>query len=216
MEYRRMGESGLRLSALSLGGWLTFGGSVDEATTGEVVRTAIDSGVNFIDLADVYARGRAEQVVGTLLSDYPRADLVISSKLFWPMSDNPNDRGLSRKHIMESVERTLKNLGSDYLDIYFCHREDPDTPLGETIRAMDDLVRQGKILYWGTSVWGAERLHEAWRLAGRHELYPPLVEQPRYSLLHRGVEKTVLPTASRLGMGLAVWSPLAGGGLTGK
>ena len=216
MEYRRVGESGLRVSQLSIGGWLTFGGDVDEKATGDILRCALDGGMNFIDLADAYARGGAEIATGKAIADIPRHQLVISSKLFWPMSDDPNDRGLSRKHIMESVERSLRNLGTDYLDIYFCHREDPETPLDETVRAMDDLVRQGKILYWGTSVWEARSLRKAHAVARRTNAVPPIVEQPQYNLLERSIERRVLPAARRLGMGVVVWSPLAGGLLTGK
>jgi aryl-alcohol dehydrogenase-like predicted oxidoreductase len=151
-----------------------------------------------------------------MLGEYRRESLILSSKLFWPMSDDPNDRGLSRKHIVQSVERSLKNLGTDYLDLYFCHREDPETSLEETARAMDDLVHQGKILYWGTSVWSAGSLKRAHEIAERRNLYAPRVEQPPYSLMDRGAERDVLSTAAKLGMGVVVWSPLAGGLLTGK
>ena len=216
MEYRKVGATGLKVSAVSIGGWINFGGTIEESSSRSVVRAAVDAGVNFIDLADVYARGESERVVGRMLGDYDRSELVISSKVFWPMSDDPNDRGLGRKHIMESVERSLANLGTDYLDIYFCHREDPEVPLEETARAMDDLVHQGKILYWGTSVWPAASLEAAHRLADQRNLYPPMVEQPQYSLLDRSIEEAVLPAAKRLGIGLVVWSPLAGGMLTGK
>ncbi len=216
MEYRKVGATGLKVSAVSIGGWINFGGTIDENSARSVVRAAVDCGVNFIDLADVYARGEAERVVGRMLGDYERSQLVISSKVFWPMSDDPNDRGLGRKHIMESVERSLENLGTDYLDVYFCHREDPEVPLEETARAMDDLVHQGKILYWGTSVWPAASLEAAHRIADQRNLYPPMVEQPQYSLLDRSIEEAVLPTVKRLGIGLVVWSPLAGGMLTGK
>ena len=216
MQYRKLGAWGLKVSAVSLGGWITFGGTVGEKKTRKIVRTAIDRGVNFVDLADVYARGEAEKVVGKIVSELDRSKLVLSSKLFWPMSDEPNDRGLSRKHIRESVERSLRNLGTDYLDLYFCHREDPETPLEETASAMDDLVRQGKILYWGTSVWSAGKLREASTICRERLLSPPAVEQPQYSLLERGIEEDVLPAARELGMGVVVWSPLAGGVLTGK
>ena len=216
MEYRRVGTSGLRVSAISIGGWLTFGASLDKNTTGAVLRAALDGGVNLVDLADVYARGEAERVVGAILSDFRRSDLVLSSKLFWPMSDDANDRGLSRKHIMESVQRTLRNLGVDYLDIYFCHREDPGTPLDETIAAMDDLIHQGKILYWGTSLFRPRTLRRVHGLARHWGRFAPIVEQPPYNLLERWIERKVMPTAKRLGMGLVVWSPLAGGVLTGK
>lgn len=216
MKYRKLGDSGLSVSALSIGGWITFGGTVDERAAKGIVRRAVEGGVNFIDLADVYAGGKAEEVVGRLLSDYRREDLILSSKLFWPMSEDVNDKGLSRKHVMQSVEASLRRLKTEYLDIYFCHREDPETPLEETARAMDDLVHQGKVLYWGTSVWSPERLKAAHELADRRNLYAPRVEQPMYNLLDRGIEKGVMKTAAKLGMGLVVWSPLAGGILTGK
>ncbi|MEX0937684.1 MAG: aldo/keto reductase family protein [Pirellulales bacterium] len=216
MQYRPVGKSGLKVSAIALGGWLTFGARVDEAISGEIIRAALEQGINFIDLADVYGAGAAEQVVGGLIGELRREDLVLSSKVFWPMSDDPNDRGLGRKHIRQSVERTLRNLRTDYLDLYFCHREDPETPLEETARAMDELVRQGKVLYWGTSVWQPRTLRKAHALAKRALHYAPQVEQPRYNLLDRHIEKRLMPTAARLGMGLVVWSPLAGGILTGK
>ncbi len=216
MQYRKLGSSGLRVSAISIGGWVTFGGTIDEDSSRAIVRRAVDGGVNFVDLADVYAIGEAERVVGRMLSDYPRENLILSSKVFFPMSRDPNDRGLSRKHIVQSVERSLRNLGTDYVDFYFCHREDENTSLEETARAMDDLVHQGKILYWGTSEWSAATLEAAHDLADRRHLYPPRIEQPEYSLMHRQIEKDVLPAAQRLGMGIVVWSPLAGGMLTGK
>lgn len=216
MKYRALGKSGLKVSEVSIGGWLTFGKSVGDDTAHDILRAAIDHGVNFIDVADIYARGESERVVGALIQDYKRSDLVISSKVFWPMSDNVNDRGLSRKHIMESVEKSLRRLETDYLDIYFCHRWDDEAPIEETVRAMDDLVRQGKILYWGTSMWSADQLAQAHDVAARHNAYAPRVEQPRYNLLHREIEGGVLPRADALGMGLVVWSPLAQGILTGK
>lgn len=216
MKYRHVGNTGLKVSVVSLGGWLTFGASVEDNTAERIIHAAIDGGINFLDLADIYAKGQSELVTGRAIKNVRRSDLVISSKVFWPMSDNPNDRGLSRKHIMESVEQSLKRLGTDYLDIYFCHRFDDETPLEETARAMDDLVRQGKILYWGTSVWNAQQLKDAHAIADKRNLYAPVVEQPMYHLLDRSIEDSVMPTASSLGMGLVVWSPLAGGILTGK
>jgi voltage-dependent potassium channel beta subunit len=214
MKYRPVGRSGLKVSALSLGGWITFGGNEENARV--VVRRAVDAGINYIDLADVYSEGEAERFFGRILPDYRRDDLIIASKVYFPMSDDPNDRGLSRKHIVQSVEGSLRRLGTDYLDFYFCHREDEETPLEETARAMDDLVHQGKVLYWGTSVWGSKNLEAAHELADRKNLYAPLVEQPEYSLIERGIEKSVLATAAKLGMGIVVWSPLSGGLLTGK
>jgi len=216
MQYRRLGSSGLKVSSVSIGGWITFGGTIEDDIARTIVRRAVDGGVNYIDLADVYAIGEAEKVFGKMLAEYDRNNLIISSKCFFPMSDDVNDRGLSRKHIVQSVERSLKNLRTDYLDFYFCHREDEETPLEETMRAMDDLVHQGKVLYWGTSVWPAPTLAAAHDIAERRNLYFPMVEQPQYSLLDREIERHVLPTCAELGMGVVVWSPLAGGILTGK
>jgi voltage-dependent potassium channel beta subunit len=222
MKYRSLGQCGLKVSEISIGGWVTIGGTVDEAMGIRILHTAVDGGINFIDLADVYARGESERVSGKFLHEYTagagrdRSDLVISSKVFWPMGDGPNDRGLSRKHIIESCEKSLKRLGTDYLDVYFCHRFDAETPLEETVRAMDDLIRQGKVLYWGTSVWGGEQMRAAHELGYRRNADRPVVEQPCYNLLQRGIEDDVMPTAASLGMGLVVWSPLAQGMLTGK
>ena len=216
MKYRRLGNSGVKVSEISLGGWLTFGGTVEDKTTQRIVAAAIDCGVNFIDLADIYARGEAERALGPILKAYTRSDLVISSKLFWPMSDNINDRGLSRKHILESIDNTLRRLQTDYLDIYFCHRFDPETDVEETVRAMDDLIRQGKILYWGTSVWEADQIAAAASMADKYLCYRPQVEQPRYNMIDRHIESDIMPTCARLGLGLVVWSPLAMGLLTGK
>lgn len=216
MEYRNVGASGLRVSAVSIGGWITFGGSLDDGATKSILRAALDSGVNFVDLADVYARGGAEEAAGKALADVPRHELVLSSKVFGRMSDDPNDRGLSRKHIIESVERSLKRLRTDYLDVYFCHRADPSTPLEETCRAMDDLIHQGKVLYWGTSVWPAVTLQRAVDVCDRRNLVAPRVEQPEYNLLERSIEADVLPRCEALGIGVVCWSPLAGGLLTGK
>ncbi|MDH3889927.1 MAG: aldo/keto reductase family protein [candidate division Zixibacteria bacterium] len=216
MKYRRVGKSGLRISEISLGGWLTYGGSVDSELGVEIVRRAIELGVNFIDISDIYSKGKAEEVIGRAIEPMTRSDLVISSKLFWPMSDNVNDRGLSRKHIMESVEKSLKRIGTDYLDMYFCHRFDPETEVEETVRAMDDLVREGKILYWGTSVWEASQIEQAVNEAKAFSGYLPVVEQPCYNMLDRHIETEILPTCTRYGIGLVVWSPLAQGLLTGK
>ena len=216
MQYRRLGQAGTKVSAISLGAWLTYGESVEFDTAAACIRTAVEHGINFIDTADVYARGRAEEVVGKVIKEFRRSDLVISSKVYWPMSDNVNDRGLSRKHIMESIHNTLRRLGTDYLDIYFCHRYDPETPLEEVIRAMDDLVHQGKIIYWGTSVWTAAQLENAVGLARQFNLYLPQVEQPRYNMLDRHIEAEIMPTAAKYGIGLTVFSPLAQGILTGK
>jgi voltage-dependent potassium channel beta subunit len=216
MNYRRVGKTSLKISEISIGGWLTFGGNVDAKRSERIIHAALDQGINFIDLSDAYARGEAERTIGQIIKGHDRASLVLSSKLFWPMSDGVNDRGLSRKHIMESIERTLARLGTDYLDLYFCHRYDPDTEVEEVVRAMDDLVHQGKILYWGTSVWTAAQIERALGDADRHNAYRPVVEQPRYNMLDRHIEIDILPTCEKYGLGLTVWSPLAQGILTGK
>jgi len=218
MKYRKVGNSGLRLSCMSLGGWTTFGDSVkDETVACDIVKAAYEQGINFFDMADAYAKGESERMMGRALKEFPRHTLVLSSKLFRPMSDEVNDQGLSRKHIMESIDKSLMRIGTDYLDIYFCHRHDPETATEETVRAMDDLIHAGKILYWGTSEWPIDKIDEAFGLAEKYNLYKPLVEQSQYSLLYRErVEKEVLPNLSKYGMGLVVFSPLASGMLTGK
>lgn len=216
MEFRRLGSAGMKVSSVSLGAWLTYGGSVEEDAAADCIRTAIENDINFIDVADAYAKGKAEETVGRAIKEFKRSDLVISSKLYWPQSDNVNDRGLSRKHIMESIDKSLQRLGTDYLDIYFCHRSDPDTPMEETVRAMEDLVRMGKVLYWGTSVWSAAQIEQAVGVADRINGYRPQVEQPRYNMLDRHIEPEIMPTVARNGIGLVVWSPLAQGVLTGK
>jgi voltage-dependent potassium channel beta subunit len=218
MEYRRLGRSGLKVSRIALGGWTTFGGSVtDEALAESIIEKAIEGGVNFFDQADIYAKGASETLMGKFLKNHNRNNLVVSSKCYWPMSDDPNDRGLSRKHIMQSIDGSLKRLGMDYLDIYFCHRYDSDTPLEETVSAMSDLVRTGKILYWGTSEWTGEQIENAVQLAKANGLVAPVVEQPHYSLAFRHrVEQEIMPTTSKHGVGLVVWSPLGMGVLTGK
>jgi len=218
MKYRKVGNSGLKVSCLSLGGWTTFGDIVkDESLVGDIVKAAYDNGINFFDMADAYAKGESERMMGRALKRFPRHKLVLSSKLFRPMSEDVNDQGLSRKHIMESIDKSLSRIGTDYLDIFFCHRHDPETGMEETMRAMDDLIHAGKILYWGTSEWPLEKIEEAINLAEKYNLYKPLVEQSQYSLLYRErVEKEMLPNLSKYGMGLVVFSPLASGLLTGK
>jgi aryl-alcohol dehydrogenase-like predicted oxidoreductase len=191
---------------------------VDEDVTRACVKTAVSNGVNFLDSADVYANGEAERVLGRVIKELGlcRRHLVISSKAWWPMSDDVNDRGLSRKHVVESVEDSLRRLGTDYLDLFFCHRYDPDVPLEEVVRTMEDLVRQGKVLYWGTSVWSAAQLEAAVGMARNLNAYLPRVEQPRYNMLDRHIEPEIMPTCARHGIGLTVYSPLAQGLLTGK
>lgn len=218
MEYRRLGTAGMKVSTVALGGWINFGeGKVAADKSRNIVVKAYENGINFFDIADIYGKGQAEAEMGKILQQFPRHTLVISSKVFWPMSEDINDRGLSRKHITESVHKSLKRLNTDYLDIYFCHRHDPDTPMRETVRAMDDLIRQGKILYWGTSEWEAEQIQEACDICEKYGYDYPKTEQPQYSMLHRErVEGEILPTTKPNGMGLVVWSPLAMGMLTGK
>jgi voltage-dependent potassium channel beta subunit len=218
MPYRNLGRCGTKVSAYGLGGWTTYGGTVkDNTMIKEIIHLAYNSGVNFFDIADIYAKGESEKVMGAVLKDFPRHELVLTSKVFWPMSEDANDKGLSRKHINESIDKTLKRIGTDYLDIYFCHRYDEETPLEETIRAMDDLVHKGKVLYWGTSEWTAAQLSQAHEICDKHGYYKPQVEQPQYSLIARDkFETDVQPMATKLGMGLVTWSPLASGMLTGK
>ncbi len=218
MPYRPLGRCGLRVSALALGGWTTFGDSVkDPKAVRAILTAAYDAGVNFFDMADAYGRGKTEEAMGAVFREWPRSRLVLSSKLFWPMSEDPNDKGLSRKHIRESVERSLRRIGTDYLDLYFCHRFDEETPVEETARAMDDLVHQGKVLYWGTSEWSGAQIRDAAALCRAAKLYRPQVEQPQYHLLERGkVERDVRPAVLEAGMGMVTWSPLASGLLTGK
>jgi voltage-dependent potassium channel beta subunit len=217
MNYRRLGRWGLKLSEISLGAWLTFGDSVDEALAERMLHTAYDRGVNFFDNADAYGRGLAEEVMAAAVRGLPRTALVISSKVFWPTMPGPNGQGLSRKHIFESCHGSLRRLGTDYLDLYFCHRFDLETPLDETIGAMDDLVRQGKVLYWGTSEWTPAQIEQANTLARAGGHHPPAVEQPHYNMLvRRVVEDGLAPLADRLGFGLVTWSPLRSGLLSGK
>lgn len=218
MQYRRLGDAGMKVSAVALGGWINYGeGKLGDDPARAVVQRAYERGVNFFDLADIYGKGEAERQMGAVLRDYPRHTLVISTKVFWPMSDDVNDRGLSRKHLFESINKSLQRLGTEYVDIFFCHRPDPDTPIEETARAMDDLIRMGKVLYWGTSEWSAGEISEAHSLCERHGWAKPKVEQPQYSMLVRErVESEILPTTEPRGIGLVVWSPLAQGMLTGK
>jgi voltage-dependent potassium channel beta subunit len=218
LEYRRVGQSGLKVSAISLGAWLTYGSSrVEQEASEQCLRTAIENGINFIDVADMYSKGEGEKLVGRVAKDYQRSDLVISTKAYWPMSDNPNDRGLSRKHITESVNKSLKRFEMDYIDIFFCHRYDDETPVEETIRAIDDLIAQGKILYWGTSMWNSANIHEGVTTAKLVNANRPIVEQPEYNMLDREFVETGLDsTLAANGMSMVVWSPLAQGILTGK
>ena len=217
MRYRQLGRWGLRVSEIALGGWTTYGGSVrDQETVREILLAAHEAGVTYFDIADVYAHGEAERVMGAVLRELPRHELVVATKVFFPMSHDPNDRGLSRKHVHESIDRSLARLGMEYVDLYFAHRFDPEVPLEEVVRAFSDLVDRGKVLYWGTSEWRAGMVRRAVALARDRGWHPPVVEQPEYSLVQRRVERELFPLTRELGTGLVVWSPLGQGLLTGK
>lgn len=221
MQYRRLGTSGLQLSALSLGAWVTFGSQIGRSEARELVATAWDHGVNFFDNAEGYANGAAETVMGDVIADLrlPRDGYCVSSKVFFGSAADPRptQRGLSRKHVRDACDAALKRLRVEHLDLYFCHRPDPDTPVAETVWAMDALIRQGKVLYWGTSEWPATLLREAAQVARTHHLHGPTMEQPEYNLLRRDrVELEYAPLYAELGLGTTVWSPLASGLLTGK
>ena len=208
----------MKLSELSLGAWVTYGGQVGEDVALKCMSAAYDAGVNFFDNAEAYAAGKAEVVMGNVFkkTGWPRESFVVSSKVFWG-GEGPNDKGLSRKHVYEACRRSLKRLQLDYLDLFFCHRPDPTTPIEETVRAMDDLVHQGLVLYWGTSEWSAADIMRAYGIAHEHGLTPPQMEQPQYNMLHRErVEKEYLPLYREIGLGTTIWSPLASGLLTGK
>ena len=218
MEYRFLGNSGLKVSALSFGAWVTFGPQMNEEKAAECMQAAFEAGVNFFDNAEVYADGVAEEIMGKILkkSGWKRSDLVVSTKIYWG-GEGPNDRGLSRKHIVEGADAALARLQLDYVDLIFCHRADLHTPVEETVRAMNQVIDQGKALYWGTSEWPATRILEAYHVARRERLIPPLMEQPQYNLFHRDrVEREYAPLYERFGLGTTIWSPLAGGLLTGK
>lgn len=217
MHYRRLGTSGLKVSEISLGAWVTFGAQIEDGTASKLLHAAYDKGVNFFDNADQYAAGEAEKTMAKAIKDLPREALVISSKVFWPTMPGPNGRGLSRKHITESIHASLKRLGTDYLDLYFCHRFDPDTPVEEVVYTMNMLIQQGKILYWGTSEWRASQITQAYGIARQYGLVPPTMEQPQYNMIHRRrVEHELSSVCNALGIGLTIFSPLAAGILTGK
>ena len=221
MHYRRLGATGLQLSALSFGAWMTFGRQVGRGQARELIAQAWDSGINFFDNAEAYANGEAERVMGDVIADLrlPRDGYCVSSKVFFGAAEDPRptQRGLSRKHVVDACHAALQRLRVDYLDLYYCHRPDPDTPLVETVAAMDLLVRQGKVLYWGTSEWSAEQIREAHAVARAHHLQAPSVEQPQYNLLDRQrVEVEYAPLYAAFGMGTTTFSPLASGLLTGK
>ena len=218
MEYRRLGKSGLKLSALSLGSWVTFGKQVHLSDAKTLLQSAYDAGVNFFDNAEGYEAGESEKIMGEAITalDLPRDTFAVSSKVFWGGS-KPTQLGLSAKHIRDACDAALTRLKVDYLDLFFCHRPDIDTPVVETARAMHNLIQQGKIIYWGTSEWSAQQITEAHAAAMAHNLTPPTMEQPQYNLLHRDrVEAEYRPLYENYGMGTTIWSPLASGLLTGK
>jgi len=218
MEYRRLGKAGVQVSALSLGSWVTFGQQISDEVAADLMKTAYDNGVNFFDNAEAYAGGRSEIVMGNILRQmgWSHETFVVSSKVFWGGS-LPNQEGLSRKHVLEACHNALRRLQVDYLDLYFCHRPDPKTPIEETVRAMSDLVHQGKVLYWGTSEWSAQEITQAHAVARECHLVPPTMEQPMYNLFGRHrVEKEYARLYAEYGLGTTIWSPLASGLLTGK
>lgn len=216
MRYRRLGQTGARVSEVGLGSWLTFGNAIEDETGRDLVDFAFDHGINFFDTADVYARGEGELSIAKSLEGIPRKDYFLATKCFFPMSEGPNDRGLSRKHIHESLHASLKRLRTDYVDLLQCHRFDDETPLVETVRAMHDLIVQGKVLYWGVSMWTATQIRECCHICDQGGWYRPVANQPLYNVFERELEQDVMPTCKEFGLGLVVFSPLAQGVLTGK
>ncbi len=220
MRYRRLGRSGMKVSSVSLGAWTTYGGSVqDKALIKDIVAKAFEAGINYFDNADAYATGKGEAFMAEVFDDLelPRHHLVLATKVYWPMSKNVNDRGLSRKHVLESIDMSLDRMGTDYVDLYFAHRFDTETPMEEIVEVFSDVVRSGRSHYWGTSEWSAAQIAEAHTYAQANGLVAPVSEQPQYSMLYRErVEEQILPVTDPKGIGLVVWSPLAMGMLTGK
>jgi len=223
MQYRRLGRAGLRVSTLSLGSWVTYHNQVDAGQAVEMMAAAYDGGVNFFDNAEVYAGGRSEEIMGQALKmlAWPRLNYVVSTKFYWGLDrkgDAVNRKDtLNRKYLMQAMDGSLKRMGLDHIDLIYCHRPDPHTPIEETVRAMSDLITQGKALYWGTSEWSAADIRAAWEIAERHHLHKPVMEQPEYNLFHRlRVEQEYTRLYEDIGLGLTTWSPLASGLLTGK
>jgi voltage-dependent potassium channel beta subunit len=220
MEYRRLGSSGLQLSVLSFGSWVSFGDQIGVAEAIDCLQTAYDSGVNFFDNAEAYAGGESERIMGAAIAKlgWPRHSYVISTKLYWGIHDVPNMKNtLNRKYLMQAIDGSLERLGLDFVDLLFCHRADPETPIEETVWAMSDIVASGRAHYWGTSEWTADEIRAAWHIADKHHLHKPVMEQPQYNLLVRGrVEAEYARLYDDIGLGLTIWSPLASGVLTGK
>jgi len=220
MNYRRLGRSGLKVSELSFGSWVTYGNQLNEGLARECMAAAYDAGVNFFDNAEVYAKGRSESIMGDALRKlgWRRASYIVSTKFFWGLDDGPNEKNtLNRKYLMQAIDGSLARLGLDYVDVVFCHRPDPDTPIEETAWAMHDMIASGKALYWGTSEWSAAEIAMAHAVAERHHLHKPVTEQPQYNILHRArVETEYARLYDDLGLGTTTWSPLASGLLSGK
>jgi aryl-alcohol dehydrogenase-like predicted oxidoreductase len=216
VEYRRLGNSGVKVSEISLGSWLTYGGSVAEEQARSCIDRAYEIGINFFDTANVYMRGAAEEIVGPALREFKRDSYFLATKVYFPMGEGPNDRGLSRKHVTEQCHASLGRLGVDYIDLYQCHRYDENTPLEETLRALDDLVRQGKVLYIGVSEWTDDQISDALRIAKEMNLNRIVSNQPQYNMIQRRIEAGIIPLCEREGVGQVVFSPLAQGVLTGK
>ena len=220
MNYRRVGRAGLKVSELAFGSWVTYGNQLDASAARECMAAAWDRGVNFFDNAEAYALGKSEEIMGEALKKlaWPRLKVVVSTKFFWGLNDGPNERNtLNRKYLLHGIDASLKRLQLDYVDLVYCHRPDPNTPLEETAWAMHDMIARGKALYWGTSEWSAADILSAWQIADRHHLHKPVVEQPEYNLIHRKrVEEEYAPLYKEIGLGLTTWSPLASGLLTGK
>lgn len=216
MKYRNVGRSGLKVSEIGLGSWLTYGTAAEQKAADACIAKAFESGINFFDTANAYSRGEGEKAMGAALKPYERSSYVLSSKVYFPMGEGPNDRGLSRKHIFEQCEASLKRLGVEYIDLYFCHRYDTHTPLEETLRALDDLAAQGKIMYAAVSEWSGAQITEAAGIAERLRLRPLISNQPIYNMFERYIEREVLPVSAQKGFGQVVFSPLAQGILTGK
>ena len=220
MEYRRLGRSGLQVSELSVGSWVTYGSQVDQHAARESLAAAFDAGINFFDNAEAYAGGESETIMGRALKElaWPRANYVVSTKFFWGLDNRPNRyHTLNRKYLLDAIDGSLKRFQLDYIDLVFCHRPDPKTPVEETVWAMHDMIARGKALYWGTSEWTADEIRAAYEIAERHHLHKPVMEQPQYNLFHRRrVETEYARLYEDYGMGLTTWSPLASGLLTGK
>jgi len=220
MTYRRIGHSGLKVSALSFGSWVTFGDQLDTGLATDCMEAARDAGVNFFDNAEAYAGGASETIMGKVFAqqNWPRWSYVVSTKLYWGIHDAVNMKfTLNRKYLMQAIDASLERLGLDFVDLVYCHRADPDTPIEETVWAMHDMIASGKALYWGTSEWTADEIRAAWEIAERHHLHKPIVEQPQYNILERRkVEKEYRRLYDDIGLGLTTWSPLSSGILTGK